>query len=143
MTRSSSAPVRGQGSRGTTVLTRRCPLLHPPPPVQEGTLVSRTVSTEIVYNVSAARNIGKALSQFGVSDACTSVLFVLLNPSRATLAAVRGLVDGDEVEDVGAGLAAGADMRAVRERYDITEAEVAAGNVVDSIATRIAVRDVR
>lgn len=114
-----------------------------PPTVNAGTLATRSVSSEIVYNISAARNIGKALGQFGLSDTCESILFVLLAPTKASLAALRDLVEGDVVEDVSAGLAAGADRAALQKIYDLTEGEVAAGTLVDSIVTRIAVRDVK
>lgn len=105
-------------------------------------LSSRTVYTEIIYNVSASRNIGKALSGFGVSDVCSSVLFVLHRPSVSSISAVRAAVDGEEVEDVEAGLREGADLDKIRAAYDIGKQEEA-GGMVNAIVTRIAIRDVR
>jgi tRNA threonylcarbamoyladenosine modification (KEOPS) complex Cgi121 subunit len=111
--------------------------------VYTGTLASRTVSSEIVYNMSAVRNIGKALTLFGLSDACESILFVLVGPTKTALTALEDLVDGALVEDVSAGLRAGVDLDAVQKIYDLTDAEVRAGTLVDSIVTRIAVRDMK
>lgn len=90
--------------------------------------------------MSASRNIGKALTAFGVADASTSVLFVV--SGGAARAAVRAAVVGEEVEDVEDGLRAGVDLDAVRSAYGIGEREEA-GGMVEAIVTRIAVRDIR
>lgn len=101
------------------------------------------MSSEIVFNMAAHRNVGKALCQFGIADSSTSILFVALEPSKDVLLAVRSAVDGDEVLDVSAGLASHADIAAIQKVYEIPANELTSGNLTDSITTRIAVRDVR
>jgi tRNA threonylcarbamoyladenosine modification (KEOPS) complex Cgi121 subunit len=108
-----------------------------------GALVCRNMPSEIVYNLSATRNIGKALVQFGISDESTSVLFVLLRPTKTTVDSVRAAVDGNEVLDIEAGLRNITNLAAVRTVYEISLAESKTSDIVDSIVTRMAARDIR
>lgn len=108
-----------------------------------GALATRSLSSEIVYNLSAMRNIGSALKSFGISDACDAVLFVLVEPTKDQLSALHKAVDGEVVEDVTTGLANGVDLETVKKIYDLTDSELSCGSLEDSIVTRIAIRDVK
>jgi Kinase binding protein CGI-121 len=102
------------------------------------------LSAEIVYNVSATRNIGQGLQQFGVSSLTTSVLIVSYGTAmKTTLNAVRAAINGLEIEDVSSGLSSVLNKDRVRDAYDISPLEEQTSDLVQSIVTRIAVRDVR
>jgi Kinase binding protein CGI-121 len=105
--------------------------------------VCRNMSSEIVYNLSASRNIGKGLSEFGIGDETSSVLFVILSPSKSCLDEVRLVTDGQEESEVLLGLQKVTDLTAVRSIYDIAPAEEMTSDLIDSIVTRIAARDIR
>lgn len=106
-------------------------------------LVCRRVTAEIVYNVSASRNISKGLAKFGVGDHTDQILVVLLDPSKTKLHEVRGAINGEEQENCVESLPTFADMAAIRDAYDVTTKEESASSLVGSIATRIAVRDIK
>jgi hypothetical protein len=109
-----------------------------------GELVCKTFSAEVVYNVSATRNIGQGLQQFGISSLTTSVLIVSYGSAmKTTLNAVRAAITGFEIEDVSSGLSSILNKDRVRDAYDISPVEEQTSDLVQSIVTRIAVRDVR
>lgn len=105
--------------------------------------MTRSISSEIVYNLGAARNIGSALTRFGISETCDAVLFVVVEPTKDKLTTLYDAVQGDIVDDVAAGLASGMDLGSLRTVYDLTDREVSSGLLEDSIVTRVAVRDVK
>lgn len=111
--------------------------------MKRGKLATRNINTELVYNISATRNISKALKQFGIADTSTYVLAVVFSPCATKLAALRQAVEGAEVQVASDSLGDLADEALVRKVYGISDVEARAGSLVDSIVTRMACRDVR
>lgn len=105
--------------------------------------MTRSLSSEIVYNLSATRNIGSALTCFGISETCDAVLFVVVEPTKDKLSTLYEAVRGDVVDDVAAGLVSGVDQASLKKVYNLTDCEVSRGLLEDSIVTRVAVRDVK
>ncbi len=110
--------------------------------VFDSSLASRNVNTEILYNLSATRNIGKALKTFGITEASDYVLAVVMNSTAEAVGRVRDAIAGEEVVDVENGLREYADKGRICSQYGIEEKERSAGSLVDSVVTRIACRDI-
>jgi hypothetical protein len=107
-------------------------------------LVCRNLPAEVIYNVSATRNIGNGLSQFGVCDSTSSVLIVIYSVAvKSAIQAVRQAIRGVEIEDVTNGISLTANKDRIREAYSISSTEEDAGSLANSVITRIAVRDIR
>jgi hypothetical protein len=62
---------------------------------------------------------------------------------KTTLNAVRATINGLEIGDVSSGLSSVVNKDRVRDAYDISPLEEQTSDLVQSIVTRIAVRDVR
>lgn len=103
----------------------------------------RTFASEVLYNLSASRNISKGLSAFGITDDAQSLLCIVRTPTKSRLDAVRTLIDGDEEGNIEAGLSAVANTVRIRESYGVQDAESEVSDLPLSIATRISVRDVK
>lgn len=55
--------------------------------------VTKTIPTEIIYNLSPTRNISYALQTFGISAATVDVIAIVLSPTEASLARLTAIID--------------------------------------------------
>ena len=69
---------------------------------KRGTMKTRSVNTEVLYNLSSSKNITDSLVKFGVGDADTALVVAVVDNS---LDRVREVVKGDwvDVENVRSG----------------------------------------
>lgn len=101
----------------------------------------RNINTELVYNISACRNISQSLSSFGIGDDCSYVLVAIVAPTPDKIHLIRQNINGDELVHVSESLVRKCDFDAVRIAYNIEQHESEAGSLLDSIVTRISCRD--
>lgn len=113
-------------------------------------LITKGVHSELVYNLSASRNISRALHTFGVASTTTDVLLAIVDVDKTDMQKVREIVKGAEVSDVDKGLRDTLDIERVSKAYDLSKEERKWGEgdetwnlLVNAIVTRIAVRDLR
>lgn len=127
-----------------------------------GTLKAATLHAELVFSFGPTRNIGAALSGFGVGADTERLLVGVWDAGKAAAAAATagGAVDGAAVASVLAGAAGPidgakqvalsdmfADMSAAKEArlrklYKLADAEVEVSGVEDAVLGRMALRDV-
>ncbi|XP_063915823.1 EKC/KEOPS complex subunit Tprkb-like [Zophobas morio] len=98
--------------------------------------ITKTVFTEILYNLSISKNITRSLQQFGITDDCRDLLVVMVGGESDGAAAQ---IDGEEA-DLGV-LEEIRDLGAIRKAYKIKELEEKNTTLLDSVVSRIATKD--
>lgn len=99
-----------------------------------GKLATHHVHSEIVYAVSASKQINDAFRRFGASESSTRLVLATFEGQAADR--LRERVHGTQV-DV-ATLSSACDEALVRKLYKVSEAETRVGPLLDAIVTRIA-----
>jgi len=103
-------------------------------------MTTRTLSTEILYNLSLSRNITQSLIKFGVGESDKNMLVVIIeesgeNGTDSILSHFKGVVC--PIEE----LPKFSDGVLIKKTYKIEYAELAVSSLTDSIVTRIVTRD--
>ena len=113
-------------------------------------LVTKNIHSEIIYNVSASRNISKALKTFGLNSTTRNILIVALNPTQSVLKTVQQIVDGVETTDIDEQLKQNLDVARFSKAYDVSKEERKWiedtrnwSLLVNAVVSRISVRDLR
>ena len=111
-----------------------------------GVLTTRTVHSELVYNLSANKHITEGLRRFGMAGDASAVLACRFDATDADVAAMSKVVAGDAVpaRDLEAELATLGDPARVKTYYKPGDLECkqGVGTVEDVIVQRIGTRDV-
>ncbi|KAI6701312.1 hypothetical protein NL676_015636 [Syzygium grande] len=63
-----------------------------------GSLTTRTLHSELVYNYSGSKHITESLKRCGISDSSTYVLAARFNASLDEMKAIAALISGKEIE---------------------------------------------
>ena len=100
---------------------------------------TKTVSTEILYNLSPYRQIKQSLATFGVSKTPDKVWVVSVAIDSVTqinkfLEITQSHLLSQEAADVG-------DRYLIQEIYNVSPEELSIGSLEDAITNRIAVKD--
>lgn len=96
---------------------------------------TRSIQTEILYNLSSSTNISQSLKTFGAVDSDTKVLFCAINKD---LSEAKSLVEGDWIPLDS--LQQNCDTKALQKLYKLKDEELAE-NLVNSLISRIAAKD--
>jgi len=106
-------------------------------------LVTHTLHSEVVFNLSASKHITESLRRYGMAETSSAVLVCRFDATAADVSAIRQLVRGRQV-DVEGELAAMKDKGLLKKYYRPGDLEVkdGVGTVEDAIASRIAAREV-
>lgn len=102
-------------------------------------LVTKSIYTEILFNLSPSKNITQGLTKFGVGDDDTDIFVLVIPNSDEELQEVLRQVDGEmrPIEDAKEMLS----INEVIKTYSIHNDELAISNLLDSVVTRIAAKD--
>ncbi|XP_070709850.1 EKC/KEOPS complex subunit TPRKB [Pempheris klunzingeri] len=107
-----------------------------------GKMKTRSLYSEIIFNLSPTNNISEAFRRFGISDGNDSVLVVLVHTKDESqpLSDITDKVNGRQVpvEDV----SSLSDHEKIKKLYKITPQEEKCGNLLDAIVCRMATKDV-
>ncbi|KAK3272071.1 hypothetical protein CYMTET_19614 [Cymbomonas tetramitiformis] len=104
-----------------------------------GKLTTKTVHSELVFNLAGSTHITESLRRFGISQAVNNVLVARFDASESELESIRNFVQGKEVDltilkDI-------TDMKLIKKYYKFTDQELAIGTMEDAIVSRIGIRD--
>ncbi|KGN57536.1 EKC/KEOPS complex subunit TPRKB [Cucumis sativus] len=104
-----------------------------------GSLTTRTLHSELVYNYSGSKHITESLRRCGISDSSSYVLAACFNTSPDEVKAIEKLVHGKEInlEELGER----ADQAQIQKHFKITGPELTLSPVGEAITCRIAARD--
>lgn len=105
-------------------------------------LKCRNMNIEIVYNLSAMRNISKALEAFGVNGSSSNVIVIVISPTPEKLNSIRNELSGTEVCNIAEKLRSYNNEERVCNYYGISEYELVNSTLLDTIVSRIACRDI-
>ncbi|XP_069683392.1 EKC/KEOPS complex subunit Tprkb-like [Periplaneta americana] len=103
-------------------------------------MTTRTVYTEILYNLSISKNITQSLIKFGIGDAEKNMLVAIIeqdgeNRSEDILSHFHGNICPLEELDKFS------DEVLIKKTYKIKDNELTVSSLLDSIVTRIVARD--
>ena len=107
-----------------------------------GELVTKSVFTETLYNLSITKSISKALNLFGSVDKDTEIMvgFIYKQDEKdSALKRILDLIQGDQISL--SRLGNFSDVERIQDIYKISDTELQVSTLVDSISTRISVKD--
>lgn len=105
-----------------------------------GKLKTRSVYSEVVFNLSPTRDITESLKTFGLSDEYPTVLVVVINKNGTNnMANVVPLIKGQQVALTE--LQSIMDEHKIKKVYKIPDIELSCGSLTDAVVTRIATKD--
>lgn len=105
----------------------------------DGKMKTKTISTEILYNLSPYKQIKQSLATFGVSKTPDKVWVVSVATESVAqinkfLEITQSLLVSEEAADV-------RDRGLIQEIYSVSPEELSIGSLEDAITNRIAVKD--
>ncbi|KAM4615091.1 LOW QUALITY PROTEIN: EKC/KEOPS complex subunit TPRKB [Polymixia lowei] len=107
-----------------------------------GKMKTRSLYSEIIFNLSPTNNISEAFKRFGISDGDDSVLVVLVHTKDESqlLTDITTKVDGQQipVEEI----SALSDSTKIKKLYKVTSQEEKCGTLLDAVVCRMATKDV-
>uniref|UniRef100_A0A0P4W6E7 Uncharacterized protein n=1 Tax=Scylla olivacea TaxID=85551 RepID=A0A0P4W6E7_SCYOL len=107
-----------------------------------GKMATRSLYTEVIFNLSTKKNITNALKTFGLGDKDKEVLAVVLGTEEEVEARVTKITQQINGKVVATSELAGLTQEAqVRELYKVTPEELTAGSLLDAVVSRMACRD--
>ncbi|XP_072311089.1 EKC/KEOPS complex subunit TPRKB [Eucyclogobius newberryi] len=107
-----------------------------------GKMKTRSLFSEIIFNLSPTNNISEAFKRFGISDGDSSVLVVLVHnqDDAPPLSEIVNRVAGQQipVHDI----SSLSDTTKVKKFFKITPQEEKIGTLLDAVVCRMAIKDV-
>nr|XP_023685965.1 EKC/KEOPS complex subunit TPRKB isoform X1 [Paramormyrops kingsleyae] len=107
-----------------------------------GKMKTRSLYSEVIFNLCPTNNISEAFKKFGTSDSDSAVLIALIHTEEDShnIDAICAKVDGQQIPVEH--LATISDIPKVKKVYKVTPAEEACGSLLDAVVCRMAVKDV-
>ncbi|XP_022916569.1 EKC/KEOPS complex subunit TPRKB-like [Onthophagus taurus] len=102
-------------------------------------LKTKSIYSEILFNLSISKNITQSLQTFGIHDKETDLLVVVITNDIDNSEEVFKEIDGDETDVIK--LQDLCDTKALCKAYKIGDEEFKCVDLIDSVVTRIAVKD--
>ncbi|PFX18517.1 EKC/KEOPS complex subunit TPRKB [Stylophora pistillata] len=108
---------------------------------QQGKMKTRTLHSEIVFNLSPSTNINESFKKFGILDNTSSVLVVIMTQENAEekISEVGRFINGEQVSLTA--LSTISDQEKIKKIYGISEEELQCSSLPDGVVTRIATKD--
>lgn len=107
-----------------------------------GKMKTRSLFSEIIFNLSPTNNISEAFKRFGISDGDDSVLVVLVHSKDESqlLSNITDKVNGRQVpvEDI----SSLSDHAKIKKLFKVTPQEEKCGSLLDAVVCRMATKDV-
>uniref|UniRef100_A0A3Q3KZY0 EKC/KEOPS complex subunit TPRKB n=2 Tax=Mastacembelus armatus TaxID=205130 RepID=A0A3Q3KZY0_9TELE len=107
-----------------------------------GKMKTRSLYSEIIFNLSPTNNISEAFKRFGISDGDESVMVVLVHSQDESqiVSDIAAKVDGLQVPV--AEVSSLSDTAKIKKLYKVTPREEKCGTLEDAVICRMATKDV-
>lgn len=105
-----------------------------------GSMVTKSIYTELLFNLSISKNISQSLLKFGINETDNDILVATIHKKDvSTLCDVIANIEGDvvslnELQNI-------CDFKLLRKSYKISENESKVTLLLDSVVSRIATSD--
>ncbi|KAM7429150.1 hypothetical protein ABFA07_019958 [Porites harrisoni] len=108
---------------------------------QQGKMKTRTLHSEIIFNLSPSSNINDSFKKFGILDSTKDILVVIITQGNGIekISELSKQIKGTLVSL--SSLAAISDQEKIRKIYGISDKELQCDSVENGIITRIATKD--
>lgn len=103
-------------------------------------MTTRTIYSEILYNLSPSKNISDSLKKFGLSGDEKDVLMVALNDDGTLMKSIESLIDGSKTSL--SELSSCSDASLIKKIYKLSEEDIKLGDLLNSVVTKIATKDI-
>ncbi|XP_069485328.1 EKC/KEOPS complex subunit TPRKB [Ambystoma mexicanum] len=107
-----------------------------------GKMKTRTLYSEIIFNLSPTNNISEAFKRFGLSDNDSAAVIVLIEDEARSMNCeeIASRVEGKQV--CFAELSTMTDISKVKKLYKVTPQEEKIGKLLDGVICRMSTKDV-
>ncbi|XP_012271545.1 EKC/KEOPS complex subunit Tprkb-like [Orussus abietinus] len=104
-------------------------------------LTTKTLYTEILFNLSPSKNISQSLQKFGIDDKETNVIVATIHDGSENpeLAQILNEIKGSRLPI--SKLNAFTDIQLIKKTYKLDDSELEVSNIMDSIVSRISTKD--
>lgn len=108
---------------------------------QQGKMKTKTLHSEIVFNLSPSTNINESFKKFGILDSTTSVLVVIVTQENANkkISEISKFINGEQVSITA--LSTISDQEKIKKIYGISDEELQCSSLQDGVITRVATKD--
>ncbi|XP_071450688.1 EKC/KEOPS complex subunit TPRKB-like [Hetaerina americana] len=103
-------------------------------------MTTRSVFTEVIYNLSVSKNISQSLNKFGISDDDENVLVVAIQRGDdGSICDILPSVAGElcSMED----LTSVRELPSIKKVYNVRDEELSISSMLDSVVSRIAAKE--
>lgn len=105
-----------------------------------GKLTTKSVNSELLYNLSVSKNITQSLNTFGIDDKTSDILIVVFEENGVNrVEGMKPEIEG-ELCDIGE-IKHLVNAEQVKKIYKIKDSELKVSTLLDSVISRIAVKD--
>lgn len=109
---------------------------------KNGKLVTRTVYTEMLYSLSISKNITQSLQTFGSVENDAEILVALIDDPESRESQLENIVQAVKGKQTSLSeLKSYSKIDEIKMLYKIDDVELGVSSMIDSIASRISVRD--
>ncbi|XP_030642844.1 EKC/KEOPS complex subunit TPRKB isoform X2 [Chanos chanos] len=107
-----------------------------------GKMKTRSLYSEIIFNLSPTNNISEAFKRFGISDHDNAVHIVLVHTKEEdhNIDSILSKVEGQQIPISQMSMLS--DTAKIRKLYKVTSQEEKCGSLLDSVICRMAIKDV-
>ena len=109
---------------------------------QQNNLTTKTLHSELVYNVSGSRNVTEAYRRFGIADESDKILIAVFDDdsSGTKMDSICRRIDGEHQQLVGLPQKEAGDLQRIRKYFKIQPSEEKNTSLVEAVVTRIAIK---
>ncbi|XP_065203263.1 EKC/KEOPS complex subunit TPRKB-like [Planococcus citri] len=105
-----------------------------------GSLITKSLSTELLFNLSISDNITMSLNKFGYASNTQHLLLAIFEKNPKIIEAIASEVQG--VPEPISNLCNFSDLEAVKQSYDVTDENLVASSLLNLVTTKIACKGV-
>ncbi|GJQ13938.1 hypothetical protein GpartN1_g5729.t1 [Galdieria partita] len=107
---------------------------------RRGKLVTHDVFSEIVFSLSARKNVREAFSTFGFQSSSKNAVVVLVNPDPNTKESVLKRISCAEMLETNEDMVKYCNIQDLMQLYQIEQQELLESTLLDAVITRIATK---